>query len=79
MPKTLAEWERSLEVLSDDELRNVSNGIKVLEKVDGALIGLVPVTYVKFDLQKEKTIIPDSELEPEIKKPEVDILIGEKS
>lgn len=42
------------------------------EIIDRAFIGLVPITYVKFDLQKEDMLVPDSELEPEIKKLEID-------
>jgi len=33
--KTLGEWERSLEILNDEELEYVSKGIKALEKVAG--------------------------------------------
>lgn len=39
--------------------------------VDYAFIGMVSVTLVLFDSTNEEMLVPDDELEPEIKKPEV--------
>jgi len=47
--------------------------------IDHAFIGPVPVTYVKFDSQKEEMLVSDSELEPDIKKLEIDNDLDKKT